>query len=189
MRDHLARVKGSAILARLHYVETKHGPDALAAIEDTLSAEHRQLLRGGLLAHEWAPFDLFVEINVEIDRRHGKGDLALCVEMGRYGAGANLPTLYKIFYRLGTPMFIFHKAARLWEVHYDSGRLVPVPEGKGAARLRILDFERPHRAHCLSVLGWATKSLELSGSRVVRAEEERCRTRGDGGCELALQWE
>lgn len=182
-------MKGSAILSRLQFVETKHGAAARGAVLDALTEDQRTLIRQGILPHEWAPFALFIDLNVEIDRRYGKGDLELCVEMGKFGAEANLPTLYKIFYRLGTPMFIFNKAARLWEVHYDSGRMVPTPEGKNGVRTRLLDFERPHRAHCLSVLGWGIKSLELSGCRVTRAEEEKCRTRGDSLCECILTWE
>jgi hypothetical protein len=64
------------------------------------------------MPHAWVPFDLFIDVNVEIDRLYGKGDLALCREMGRYGARLNLPTLYRIFYRLGSLGFILRKAAR-----------------------------------------------------------------------------
>jgi hypothetical protein len=142
-----------------------------------------------MLPHQWEPYDAFVDVNVTADRLFGKGDLELCFEMGRYGAEVNLPTLYRIFYRLGSPLFIFRKAARVWDVHYDSGRIVPVQDDERVIRVKILDFERPHRAHCLSVLGWAARSVEMSGATLIRAEEEKCRTRGDGACEMVCAWE
>lgn len=55
-------------------------------------------------------------------------------------------------------------------------------------RLVLSDFGLPHRAHCLSVLGWARKSVELAGATVTYAEEERCRTLGHKDCELVLRW-
>ena len=184
----MAQVKGSAITSRVRYVRDRFGEPSLRQVKLALPAEHRPALEGKVLPHAWVPYELFIILNVEIDRLFGKGDLALCREMGRYSAEVNLPTLYRIFYKLGTPMFIFGKAARLWQVHYDSGQLVPVQEGTDRVRLKIEGFADPHRAHCLSVLGWAEQSIEISGAEVVDGKEERCRTRGDDACELILEW-
>ncbi len=157
------------------------------AVRAALTPGCRAYLDEGVLPHAWVPFELFVALNVEIDARLGAGDLALCREMGRYGAKVNLPTIYRIFYRLGSLPFILRKAARLWDVHYDSGRL-EVDVEEGGALLTIADFAEPHRAHCLSVLGWAEAAGELSGVRAVEARELSCRTRGDATCQLSIRW-
>jgi hypothetical protein len=184
----MAQVKGSAITSRVRYVRDRFGESAIRQVKIALGDKHRSALEGKVLPHAWVPYELFIALNTEIDRLFGKGDLALCREMGRYSAEVNLPTLYRIFYRLGTPMFIFSKAARLWQVHYDSGEMVPVQDGEDCVRLRIQGFDEPHRAHCLSVLGWAEQSVEISGAEVYDAREEKCRTRGDEVCELVLRW-
>jgi hypothetical protein len=184
----VSSVKGSAITSRIRYVRDRFGEGALRRLKLALTDAHRVQLDGKVLPHAWVPYDLFVAVNVEIDKLFGQGDLMLCREMGRYSAEVNLPTLYRIFYKLGTPMFIFGKAARLWQVHYDSGQLVPVQEGPNRVRLRIEDFAEPHRAHCLSVLGWAEQSVEISGAEVIDGREDKCRTRGDTACELVIEW-
>ena len=184
----MAQVKGSAITSRIRYVRDRYGEGALRQVRQALPEPMRVQLEGRVLPHAWVPYELFVALNVEIDRIFGVGDLTLCREMGRYSAEVNLPTLYRIFYKLRTPMFIFNKAARIWDVHYDSGRLVPLQEGNDKVRLQICEFEEPHRAHCLSVLGWAEQSIEISGAEVTEAREERCRTRGDASCEMILRW-
>lgn len=184
----MAQVKGSALLARLQFVRERYGIAGQTRLFQALSAPDQAFLQGSLLPHTWAPYSLFVALSAEIDRLFGKGDLALCYEMGRYAAEVNLPTLYKIFYRLNSPLYIFRKAARLWEVHYDSGRMVPVQEREDRMRLRILDFEQPHRAHCLSVKGWAARSVEMSGAQIVEMSEDRCRLWGDSACEMWLTW-
>jgi hypothetical protein len=184
----MAQVKGSAVLARLQFVNERFGHQAGAQLLEALPEADRRALQAHILPHSWVPYDLFIDLSVAIDQLFGKGDLALCYEQGRYAAEVNLPTLYRIFYRLGTPLFIFRKAARVWEVHYDSGRLIPLQESPNTVRIRIVDFERPHRAHCLSVKGWAARSVEMSGAMIESMSEERCRLWGDGSCEMSLTW-
>jgi hypothetical protein len=182
----MANVKGSAILARLRFIRERYGEAQVQRVLRSLAPAHREILDARVLPQDWVPFDLFVDLNVTADEAFGRGDLALCYEMGRYSAEINLPTLYRLFYRLGNPQFIFRKAARLWRVHYDTGSMVPIEE-PGVLRLRIEGFEPPHRAHCLSVMGWATKSYELSGGVLGEYAEERCRTRGDPACEMVMR--
>lgn len=184
----MAQVKGSAITTRTRYVREKYGERGYRRLRDALTPEHAAMIDGKVLPHAWVPYSLFIDVNVKADELFGKGDLELCYEMGRYGAELNLPTIYKIFYRLNTPQFIFNKAARLWELHYDSGRLVPVDDGGKSMRIRIEDFAEPHQAHCLSVLGWAERSVELSGATIIERSEDQCRTRGAEACEMTLRW-
>lgn len=134
-------------------------------------------------------FDAFIDVNVVADRLHGKGDLALCREMGAWAAAATLPRVFRFFYRFGSPMFLFERAAKLWSAHYDTGRMETRREPDGTMYLSIYDFGRPHRSHCLSVLGWVTRSIELSGAKVNSAGEKRCRLRGDECCELVAHWD
>ncbi len=184
----MPKVKASAVLSRLEYIRKHHGSEGLARLFDKLPTEDRSLLVGHLDAQRWVPFDLFIRINVEADRIWGKGDYTLCEVMGRFGAEANLSTLYRLFYRLGSPLFILSKAARLWELHYDSGRMIAIHEGASVARLKIIGFETPHRAHCKSVLGWAARSVEMTGVTLLSSREDRCRLQGDAACEIVLSW-
>ncbi len=183
----MPRVKGSAVTSRVRFIRERADDRTYRAIRDALPPQYRAHLETGVLPHAWVPFELFVALNVEADARLGAGDLSLCRDMGRYGAKVNLPTLYRIFYRLGSLPFILRKAARLWEVHYDSGRL-DVETDEGSAQLAIADFATPHRSHCLSVLGWAEAAGELSGVKLTEARELSCRTQGDAECRLLLRW-
>lgn len=182
------QVKGTAITSRVRFVRDRFGEDAYRRVKASLSPEHRAAIDARILPHQWAPFSLFVELNIRVDGLLGGGDLSLCREMGRFGAEVNLPTIYRIFYKLGTPAFILRKAARLWELHYSSGRMEADTSRSDMAILTVHDFGAPHRAHCLSVLGWATRSAELSGAAVRSSEETHCRTRGDDRCEFVIDW-
>ena len=187
----MPNVKGSAITARVRYVREHYGEAGVRAVRDALAPEHRAVLEGRVLPHEWVPFSLLTELCVEIDRLYGKGDLGLCREMGRYAARVNLPTLYRIFYALGSPEFILRRAAKVWAVHYSSGQIETSFSDDGGtktARLVIRDFAAPHVAHCQSVLGWAEESVTLSGGKSARGIMLSCRASGAATCEMKVEY-
>ena len=54
---------------------------------------------------------------------------------------------------------------RLWSAHYDSGYLEVFTRGPRSAILRVRGFATPDEVHCLSVIGWCERSIELSGGK------------------------
>ena len=179
-------VKGTALRARLRYVEERAGIDGYRRFVDALSPETRAIVDARILASAWYPFAAFVELCEIIDRQLGHGDLALCDELGRYACDANLPTLYKIFFRMADVRYIIRRAAAAWRVNYDEGAMTVVREGDHEVVLRM-EVPAPHRAHCLSVRGWMVRAGELSGAKGVRVVES-CRVHGDPQCEFAMTW-
>jgi len=140
------------------------------------------------LKGSWYPFACFVDLNVVADRLMGRGDLALAKELGRYASEANLPTLYKLFYRIGSPEYIRGKAATLWSVHHDTGRAELLSEGPGHAEFSLFDFGAPHPTLCRSLEGFLERSLELTGAKDVRVSEVRCVLRKDPSCTYRGLW-
>ena len=184
----MVQVKGSAITSRIRFVrERGGGEEPWLDVKRRLSPASRSRVEQGVLPHAWVPFSLFVELNEAADAVLGGGDLALCREMGSHGARVNLPTIYRIFLRFGSIPFILRKGSRLWDVHYDSGRL-DVDIRKDEADLSIADFASPHRAHCLSVLGWAEGAGLLTGAKDIEARELGCRVKGDDACRFHIRW-
>ncbi|MGH7296113.1 MAG: hypothetical protein ACRELB_14315 [Polyangiaceae bacterium] len=185
----MVKVRAPALMARLMWAIERDGEAAHDATLAAMKPELAAVVRAAGDPKAWVPFEAFVALCEALDRRYGAGDLALCRELGRHAARFNLPTLYRLFYRLGSVPFILSKAAALWSEHYDSGRASTRDLGGGAIELVIEDFETPHRALCLSVLGWVEESVRLSGAKVLSAEEPACRTRGDGACKFVVRYE
>jgi hypothetical protein len=184
----VANVKGSAFSSRILWVRLHQGEEGVARLKGVVSSDLADLLEQGAVKSTWYPFPLFVELNVEVDRAFGKGDLALVKELGRYGADANLTTIYRLFFKVGTVKWIIARASRLWGLHYDSGTMHVENFAGKEVGLRITDFATPHRAHCLSVQGWAERSIELSGGESVEVDEVSCRARGDDSCYFHGTW-
>ena len=184
----MANVKGSALASRVLWVQLEHGEAGYQRVLNQLSPELRQTIEMGVNKAKWYPFDQFIELNLVLDRLFGKGDLGLIKSLGRFGADANLKTIYRLFYKVGTVHWILGRAVRLWSAHYDSGFMEVATRGAKAAVLRIRGFATPHQAHCLSVQGWCERSIELSGGKDPVLKESKCRTRGDDLCQLEAVW-
>lgn len=185
----VVNVKGSALSSRVLWVELGHGAAGMERLLAQTSPELRVNIEMGVSKAKWYPFDQFVELNLTIDRLFGRGDLGLVKQLGRYGADANLTTIYRLFFKVGSPQWILGRSVRLWSAHYDSGFAEVSTRGPKSAVMRIRGFATPHAAHCLSVAGWAERSIELSGGKRAIVEESKCRTRGDDLCQLDVTWE
>ncbi|MBA3541618.1 MAG: hypothetical protein H0T79_18535 [Deltaproteobacteria bacterium] len=185
----MANVKGSALSSRILWIQLSHGAAGVDKVLAMCTPELRDSIAGGIKMARWYPFEQFVELNVVIDIVFGQGDLGLIKTLGRYGADANLTTIYRLFFKVGSTQWILGRAVRLWSAHYDSGYLEVTTKGTKGAILKIRGFATPHRVHCMSVLGWCERSVELSGGKRVETTESRCRTRGDDCCQIDASWE
>lgn len=172
----MANVKGSAFTSRVLWVTLHHGDEGLAKLRDSLAPMTRQIVDGFVDKSHWYPFAAFIDLNLTIDRVFGDGDLKLVRLMGRYGADANLTTIYRLFFMFHTVKWVMDRAPRLWALHYDSGKLIINSKPGNEVELRIVRFDEPHKAHCLSVQGWVERSVELSGGKNVQVVEQQCRT-------------
>jgi hypothetical protein len=184
----MANVKGTTLTSRMLWVEQHHGVEGVHRLLAALRPATRAVVEGQVLKSNWYPFEAFVDLNVTVDRVFGRGDLGLVKGLGRFGADVNLTTIYRLFYMVGSVNWLIDRAAALWSVNYDSGRLAVDHLDERAAELHVLEFATPHRAHCLSVMGWAERSLELSGARLIESVEPACRVRGHRVCTFRMTW-
>ena len=186
----MGKVKGTAISGRLRYAQRRGGDDAVRAVVAAISdAETReQLADGRALKSAWYPFETLVETTVAIDRLFGKGDLGILIDVGGDVAEADLNSVYKLFIAVATPQYLIDKAASLWRNYYDTGELVVAAREPQRALIELRNFDTPHRAHCLSVLGWMIRSLQLCGCKDVVGHHETCRAIGHGQCLFEASW-
>jgi len=188
----MVHVKGSAFASRLKWIQLNHGQEGVERLTQVVSSQLSEIIQDGIQMRQWYAFELFIEFVKAIDNTFGQGDLALIKELARHGADANLTTIYRLFFKVGTVKWILERAARLWNVHYDSGTM-KVRHRRGlkfskSVDLIIKDFETPDCIHCTSVSGWAERSVELSGGEEVKCETSACRKSGGKNCTLRVSW-
>jgi hypothetical protein len=182
-------VKGSALTSRLLWVRLNHGEHGMKRVMAEASSPLRAIAEQGAVRARWYPLPLFLELNRLIDRIFGAGDDVLTRELARYSADANLTTIYRLFYKVGTVRWVLSRAPRLWGLHYDAGSLAVRYLGPREVEIEVVEFPTPDRVHCLAVMGWTERSIELSGAANVVTQEVQCRTRGDLRCRFRLRWD
>jgi hypothetical protein len=184
----VANVKATAVLARINFIKQRFGQIGYERVLEALNPSTGERLRTLVLPREWLPLACLTELIEMTERLFGRGDGALCREMARHAADANLTTLYKIFYRVASAGYVLTKASALWNLHYDSGRLEAAESGSKGIKLRIVDFDAPDCTHCRSVFAWAERSVELSGGKEVGVSYAGCRKRGGAACECTVSY-
>ncbi len=174
---------------RSEWVRAHHGDAGLKALLPDLPPAGRNLIHAPIDRKAWYRFALFHEFVLAIDRRYGKGDGALLREIGRWGCHHTVPTLYKMFIRLGSVDFVLGKAGDLWGEHYNVGRFEAYRQfGRKLAFGTLHDFPKPSLAHCYGVLGFAMGCIELSGAENVRGQMVSCRAIGAERCVARVVW-
>jgi hypothetical protein len=180
-------VKATTVRVRDHFVLARFGKTSR---EQYRAAASRDLLETLTTAGDrWVSFAQFVESTELACKLFNQGDLTMSREIGRFGAETNMGVWRSFVYRVLRPETLLSIAGGLWSHHYDGGRLVATPRGERGVAIRIEDFPTPHRTHCLSIEGWAHRTLELGRPKRVAVREVACRTQGAPACELHAEWE
>lgn len=184
------RVQAGTVRARDAFVEQRFGVEGRQRYRAGASAALRDLLlsqvqpRGG-----WVDFELFVEAVTLAETLFGKGDYTLAFDIGRFAASYDMGIWKRIVMGRVRPATLMSLAAGVWSHHYDRGRLISRPTGPTGLALSIVDFPRPHRAHCTSIAGWMQGSIEMGPRKNTRVRELSCRASGAAACDFRVSWD
>ena len=108
--------------------------------------------------------------------------------MGRQGSDDALTTVYRIFYRLGSPSFIIQRAPLVWKNYYSEGTFVVPKVTAVSAVARVTDLCMPHQGVCTRISGWIQRTMEHSGGREVRVVHPQCTLAGGPHEEWDVNW-
>lgn len=185
----MAEVKGTSVAGKRQYVLKHHGEEKLRTVLAQLrDREAAKRLETTVLKSSWYPFDFWVDLTQAIDRVVGNGDGRLFRPMAAQTAEDDLSTVYKVFFKFTEPMRIFERAEQLWDAYYRPGKNKITKISPTSVEMEIIDFDQPNWAHCESVLGWAERSVQLTGAKNVRCEHLECRGRGAARCRMRVSW-
>jgi hypothetical protein len=124
---------------------------------------------------------MLIDLSATADLVLGKGDLALCHEMGRFSCEMTLTTIHRLLLKFGNLGHLVNRAATAWRTQFDAGVIIVHERLPDRYVFEVQDVPRPHRAHCAAITGWMTRAAELSGEDDFEWQEQ-CRARGDEQC-------
>jgi uncharacterized protein (TIGR02265 family) len=185
----MAQVKGTAVEASLRYVRERFGQAAVARILEALPEADRATLEHGVLASRWYPMDLFLHFMQEVQRQLAAQEPDVLGRMGRASCDYGMTTVYKIFFKVGSPEFVISRAASVFSRYYDTGKIRIVESGPRRAVVELGGLEGGAPQFCERIFGWMQRILELAGARKLRPSHTACVHRGDATCRFEASWD
>jgi hypothetical protein len=185
----MTHVKGSALHSTVRFIQEKFGAEGLRAILDGLEPDDRAAIEGGILASAWYPFSLLLRLMRETGRYDAGRTAHLYRQMGSASADYSLTTIYRIFFKIGSPQFTLARAARVFGSYYDTGRMEAIVNEKGHTLLELSDFGEPAPEFCERLWGWMERTITLiAGMELTKAAHVKCVHRGDPTCQFEGHW-
>lgn len=181
-------VKGSLLSARPRYVVEQWGDGALRDVLGSLDEKTRATLAGSILPFAWYPFDVLVRVDAAIIGGPMKGDVAQVKRFGSAVARYDLPTLYKVLFKIGTPAFLIKRVGTVYSTYVKGGKMTAEVSGK-TARVTLTEGAVPAYFCQQGICGWFTTALELSGAHSVRVSEAQCVHKKAPRCVWDAAWE
>ncbi|MGH7436180.1 MAG: hypothetical protein ACRENE_10950 [Polyangiaceae bacterium] len=183
------QIKGNLLAARARYIRETWGEDAVAEVASRLTPDLRAVFDAPLLPFAWYPLSAMTAIDRFVVDGPMKGQVAQMKHFGSTIARYDLPTLYKVLFKLGSPSFILGRMGTVYTTYVRGGAMRTVAAEKGSARVALVEGDLPYYFCDQGASGWIVAAIELSGGTGVDAVHDRCVHRGDARCEWRCAWQ
>lgn len=184
-------LKGMSYRTTLGFIKSKVGEEGLQKAIALMPEDARAVLQKGVLATEFYPFEWIVLLQQAGLSVIGGDKRSVLREMGRFSAENALTTVYKIFFKVGSPEFIIKKATAVYATYFKGGGDIRmVEETKGFIRMQIDRYPGGHPEFCRRLDGYYEMILELSGAKNIQVVHSTCAYTAAGGktCEWTAKW-
>jgi len=187
----MAEIKGVLLNGWMAFLNDRYGAETVSGAVKRLAPEDQRLLASRFLDSSWYKYDTLHALRRLTRPLVGASGQNLSIEIGRFMAEYVFTGVYRSFL-VRDPVeqvkkfswigeFFFREARKLeTEVKSDSHCLVRYRYEAGAA---------PTRAICESLVGFWSRTIEMSGAPRVKANHVTCVARGAPCCEFVFEWD
>jgi hypothetical protein len=183
------QIKGNLLGRRAWYVRDRWGDAAVAKVAAAVPESARKFLGAAPpLTFAWYPFGVMMDIDRAIVEGPMKGDIKRMTEFGSAIAKHDLPMLYKVLFKVGSPAFIVKRLNIAAKQYIRESTIAASDVGDGAATVTQGGRRFPMYFCTYGVSGWFHAALELSGAKTPTVEHASCLHRGDPACTWQLRW-
>jgi hypothetical protein len=180
--------KGSVFKSTLAFVEERYGKEGLARLLAAVDPDTRKLASTMILSAVRYPLRHAVELATTIDNLFGRGDLALCWEIGKFAGGYEVGLFHKAVLQIGRLDYFFRMARATWGFYYSAGQMQVEGSTESWATIRLTDFNPLSKAICYRVGGWMHRTCELFGKQDVSITHTECVLDGASACVWEAHW-
>lgn len=182
-----AHIKGLGFTNALLFADQTFGVDGAARLLESLSAEEQQVI-SSMIPSGWYELAFYARFLRQLARVHGRDDLAVVEEYGRFAAKRDISTVYKLLFRITSPGLIFDQGMKLWDRFNDSGTW-RVERGDHRAMGVLTDWGVVDEALCRELVGYIETMLAHGSCKRVKVEHPECRAQGAAACVFTGLWQ
>jgi hypothetical protein len=183
------QIKGTLLASRPRYVREQWGDAGLADVASRLSPALRAVFQGSPLPFAWYPFAEMAEIDQAIVAGPMGGDLSHMKRFGSTIARYDLPTLYKMLFKLGTPSFVVKRINLAYSTYIRGGTVEASSVSKDRAVVTLTEGDFPFYFCDQGIPGWFHAAIELSGGTGVRVTQVECVHKAGARCVWEARWD
>jgi len=179
--------KGTTLKAALAFIDSRWGQSGIDRVLAELDKETKELLTGLFLPSTRYPVQHLVNLCETIDRVHGRGDLNLCWDIGKYSGEFEIKLLHRVFLKMLSLQYWMKMAGATWRMYYSAGNLVPrMSELEGD--ITLSNFNPISKAFCYRFGGWVWRVVEISKHQNVQMKHTACVLDGAPACVWSGTW-
>jgi hypothetical protein len=182
------RVKGNLVRTRSRYVVETYGQAMLRELCDVLPADAAAYLADPPLAHAFCPYGPLIDVDCSILDHAMHGDCDRMKQFGFTVSGYDLPTVYKVLFKLGSPARVLQLIGVAWGLYFRPGKMTGEVLDATSSRMILHDSVIGRYLCEFGISGWMEATVAASGAVGPRCEHVRCRHRRDPVCEWRVDW-
>lgn len=187
MSDDEAKTKGVGFSNVKAFASEHYGEQGWDAVLASLSdADREEML--AVVPVGWYSLSLYARLIRAVDQVHGKGDLSLLEQIGRYEAQHDLTYVQRIFLKLANPAYVIEQLGKLWTRFHDTGYWEVTRFTTTHATGILRDWGYVDTALCQELIGYLARSIEICGGHGVVVDHPKCRSHGDSECVFEARW-
>ena len=182
-------VRGVVLKTYREILKERFGEAGYAQVLKGLHDETREILVGMVIATEWYPNRLIVDLYETIVRVHYDGKPEGIRELGKLSAQRDLRGVFKIFVVVVSPQYLVSKTASVWSRYFDHGKVEITDQKKGFCRGRFTAVCSRSTAFWQEILGSCMGAIEAAGGKNAAPTIVAGGTANDESMEAEMRWE
>jgi hypothetical protein len=182
------QIKGNLLAARPRYVRENWGAAGVDDVSSRLTRELREAFSSTILPFAWYPFPTLAAIDRAIVEGPMRADMTRMKDFGSTIARYDLPTLYKVLFKLGSPSFLLKRIGVVYATYIRGGSIAVTVVQDGRAVVTQSQGSLPYYFCSQGVPGWFTAAIELSGGKDVQVRETACTHVDAERCRWEATW-
>lgn len=183
------KVKGSALRSTMNYLREHFTPEQVNRVIAVLPPARRDTLEKPILISTWYEAEVLFTLMNAMTKELSQPPEVLFHRLGRQSCDDGLNTVYRIFFKIGTPSYMLKFTSQVWRNYYDQGKFSVVSGSANHAHLRLEGISFPDAGMCIRLTGWLERALELSAAKNIRMAHSSCKFSGAPECEWKGSWE